>query len=173
VTSDLYFGIDGGTTGGIAIIYGSTGDIHELRPMPLKNGMIDGSALGSILCAYNDWTSVITVAIEDCPMHAKSALAIRSMGISFGIIYGLACRELPSKRIITVRSGNPKDSWQRAVLGKVPQGGTKAAAFEKARKIWPDQEWPTKWPRGTVPHDGLIDAALIAHHARNLDLAKP
>jgi hypothetical protein len=24
-----------------------------------------------------------------------------------------------------------------------------------------------------VPHDGLIDAALIAHHARNLDLAKP
>jgi hypothetical protein len=92
------------------------------------------------------------------------------MGISFGIIYGLVCRELPSKNITTVRSGNPLDSWQRAVLGKVPQGQTKAAAFEKARKIWPDHEWPTKWPRGTVPHDGIIDAALIAHHARNLDL---
>ncbi len=173
MTSDLYFGIDGGTTGGIAIIYGSTGGIHELRPMPLKNGMIDGSALGSVFHSYNSPYDVITVAIEDCPKHAQSKAAMRSMGISFGIIYGIVCRELPSKRIITVRSGNPKDSWQRAVLGKVPQGGTKAAAFEKARKIWPDQEWPTKWPRGTVPHDGLIDAALIAHHARNLDLAKP
>jgi hypothetical protein len=172
MTSDLYFGIDGGTTGGIAIIYGSTGEIHELRPMPLKNGMIDGSALGSILCAYNSPYDVITVAIEECPMHAKSALAMRSMGISFGIIYGLVCRELPTKRITTVRSGNPKDSWQRAVLGKVPQGQTKAAALVKAHLIWPDQVWPTKCPRGSIPHDGLIDAALIAHHARNLDLAK-
>jgi hypothetical protein len=170
VTSDLYVGIDGGTTGGIAIIYGSTGGIHELRPMPLKNGMIDGSALGSILCAYNSHHDVITVAIEECPKHAHSALSMRSMGISFGIIYGIVCRELPTKSITTVRSGNPLDSWQRAVLGKVEQGETKAAALVKAHSIWPDQVWPTKCPRGSIPHDGLIDAALIAHHARNLDL---
>jgi hypothetical protein len=173
VTSDLYIGIDGGTTGGIAIIYGSTGGIHELRPTPLKNGMIDGSALGSIICAYNDPFTEITIAIEDCPKHAQSKAAMRSMGISFGIIYGLVCRELPTKRITTVRSGNPKDSWQRAVLGNVPQGQTKAAALVKAHSIWPEQVWPTKCPRGSIPHDGIIDAALIAHHARNLDLAKP
>lgn len=170
MTSDFYIGIDGGTTGGIAIIYGSTGDIHELRPMPLKNGMIDGSSLGSILCAYNSHLDVITVAIEECPKHAQSKAAMRSMGISFGIIYGLVCRELPTKRIITVRSGNPKDSWQRAVLGKVQRGGTKAAALAKARHIWIGHQWPTKCPKGSIPHDGIIDAALIAHHARNLGL---
>jgi hypothetical protein len=172
MTSDLYIGIDGGTTGGVAIIYGSTGGIHELRPMPLKNGMIDGAALGSILCAYNSPYDVITVAIEECPKHAQSKAAMRSMGISFGIIYGIACRELPTKRIITARSGNPKDSWQRAVLGKVPQGQTKAAALAKARHIWLGHQWPSKCPKGSIPHDGIIDAALIAHHARNLDLAK-
>jgi hypothetical protein len=170
VTSDLYIGIDGGTTGGIAIIYGSTGGIHELRPMPLKYGMIDGSALGSIFHSYNSPYDEITVAIEDCPMHAKSALAMRSMGISFGIIYGIVCRELPNKRITTVRSGNPLDSWQRAVLGNLDKGETKRAALRRARELWPDHAWPTKCPKGTAVHDGIIDAALIAHHARNLDL---
>ena len=173
MNSDLYVGIDGGTTGGIAIIYGSTGGIHELRPMPLKNGMIDGSALGSILCAYNDHFSEITIAIEECPKHAQSKAAMRSMGISFGIIYGLVCRELPTKRITTVRSGNPRDSWQRAVFGMVPRGQTKSAALLKAHSIWPDQVWPKKCPRGSIPHDGIIDAALIAHHARNLDIKTP
>ena len=173
MTSDLYIGIDGGTTGGVAIIYGSTGGIHELRPMPLKNGMIDGSALGSILCAYNDPFTEITIAIEDCPKHAQSKAAMRSMGISFGIIYGIVCRELASKHITTVRSGNPLDSWQRAVLGNLDKGETKRAALRRARELWPDHVWPTKCPKGTAVHDGIIDAALIAHHARNLDLAKP
>ena len=94
------------------------------------------------------------------------------MGISYGKIRATVELALPHAKIVTVRSGNPKDSWQRGVFGMVPRGQTKSAALLKAHSIWPDQVWPTKWPRGTVPHDGIIDAALIAHHARNLDLQK-
>jgi len=170
MTSDYYIGIDGGTTGGVVVLYGSNGGICIMRPFSLWRGIIDGNALGSFLVPFNHSYSQVTVAVEDCPKHAQSKSAMRSMAISFGIIMGVVRRELPTKRIITVRSGNPLDSWQRALLGTQPKGGTKPAALNKAQEIWTDQEWPTKRPGGSAVHDGLVDAALIAWHARNLDM---
>lgn len=172
MTTGYYIGIDGGTTGGVAVIYGSTGGIYTLHHFDLWCGMIDGNALGSLLVGFKNPHSNVTVAIEDCPKHAQSKAAMRSMGISFGIIIGVVRRELPTKRIITVRSGNPLDSWQRVLLGTQPRGGTKPAAMAKAREIWPDQVWPTKTPSGKVVHDGIVDAALIAWHARTLDMER-
>ena len=170
MTSDYYIGIDGGTTGGVVVLYGSNGGIHVMRPFRLWRGMIDGNDLGSFLVPFNHSYSQVTIAIEDCPKHAQSKSAMRSMATSFGIIMGVVRRELPTKRIITVRSGNPLDSWQRALLGTQPKGGTKPAALKKAQEIWTDQEWLTKRPGGKAVHDGLVDAALIAWHARNLDM---
>ena len=172
MTSGYYIGIDGGTTGGVVVLYGSNGGIHVMRPFIMWRGMIDGNALGSFLVPFNHSHSQVTVAIEDCPKHAQSKSAMRSMAISFGIIMGVVRRELPTKRIITVRSGNPLDSWQRALLGTQPKGGTKPAAMKKAQEIWTDQEWPTNRPGGKAVHDGLVDAALIAWHVRNLDMEK-
>ena len=141
-----------------------------MRPFNLWRGIIDGNELGSFLVPFNHSYSQVTIAIEDCPKHAQSKSAMRSMATSFGIIMGVVRRELPTKRIITVRSGNPLDSWQRALLGTQPKGGTKPAALKKAQEIWTDQEWLTKRPGGKAVHDGLVDAALIAWHARNLDM---
>ena len=170
MTSDYYIGIDGGSTGGVVVLYGSNGGIHTMRPFNLWRGIIDGNELGSFLVPFNHSYSQVTIAIEDCPKHAQSKSAMRSMATSFGIIMGVVRRELPTKRIITVRSGNPLDSWQRALLGTQPKGGTKPAALKKAQEIWTDQEWLTKRPGGKAVHDGLVDAALIAWHARNLDM---
>jgi len=172
MTSDYYIGIDGGTTGGVVVLYGSNGGIHVMQRFSMWRGMIDGNELGSFLVPFNHSYSQVTVAVEDCPKHAQSKSAMRSMAISFGIIMGVVRRELPTKRIITVRSGNPLDSWQRALLGTQPKGGTKPAALAKAREIWTDQVWPTKRPGGKAVHDGIVDAALIAWHARNIDMEK-
>lgn len=171
--ADIYIGIDNGLTGGVAAIYGSTGEIRKLSGIPVKSGEVDSSMLSKCLeCMAPNHHESCVVGIEECPKHAGSTTALRSMGISYGKIRATVELALPHAKIVTVRSGNPLDSWQRAILGKVPQGGTKGAAFAKARNIWPDQVWPNKWPRGTVPHDGIIDAALIAYHIRNLDLQK-
>jgi len=51
-------------------------------------------------------------------------------------------------------------SWQKAILGKVPKGETKKYALDKAKSTWSDSF--TKNARCKVPHEGLIDAALIA-----------
>jgi hypothetical protein len=50
-------------------------------------------------------------------------------------------------------------------LGKgMAKGNTKVTALKRANALWPEQDWlATK--RSKVAHDGIVDAALIAHYA--------
>jgi hypothetical protein len=54
------------------------------------------------------------------------------------------------------------------MLGKkVPAGQTKVFALRKANILWPEQKWLAT-ARSYVPHDGIVDAALIAqYHLQN------
>jgi hypothetical protein len=45
------------------------------------------------------------------------------------------------------------------------KGETKRAASELARRLWPDESFFAT-ERCKTPHDGLVDAALIAEYAR-------
>jgi hypothetical protein len=104
----------------------------------------------------------ILVAIEEPLKHAKSSQAVRSMAISFGKCVG-ACDAIhvPVCRI------QVKD-WQDAVLGKgLAKGNTKVKALAVASKRWPEQDWLAT-SRSKVPHDGIIDAALIAYYVASL-----
>lgn len=100
-----------------------------------------------------------TVYFEECPDHAKSAYAMKSMATSAGkILAVLELKKLKTVRIIS-------HDWQPEILGKVPRGKTKEYALNKARELWPEENWlATK--RSTTPHDGMIDAALIAEYGR-------
>ena len=50
------------------------------------------------------------------------------------------------------------------MLGKkLAKGMTKVAALAAANKLWPQQKWIAT-NKSKVPHDGMIDAALIAHY---------
>jgi hypothetical protein len=53
--------------------------------------------------------------------------------------------------------------WQRKMLGRVPRGMTKKAALAKARKCWPEEKWLAN-ERCRTPHDGIVDAVLIAQY---------
>jgi len=171
--ADIYIGIDNGLTGGIMALYGSTGEIKMPSDIPVKSGEVDSAKLSRCLeCMAPNHHESCIVGIEECPKHAGSTTALRSMGISYGKIRATVELALPHAKIITVRSGNPLDSWQRAVFGLVPKGKTKSAAWGKACELWPDFEWPTERPNGRVIHNGIVDASLIAHHIRNLDLQK-
>lgn len=91
------------------------------------------------------------------------------MAISYGVIMGVlrCCASAMSEQttIHTVRSGNPKDSWQRRMLGHAKKAGeNKAKALALAKTLWP--EWTFIPPNGRTPHAGIIDAALIAEDYR-------
>jgi hypothetical protein len=81
------------------------------------------------------------------------------MGISAGKILAiLETRCISHSRILNY-------DWQPTMLGKVPQGKTKEYALNKVKQLWPDETFlATK--RSSVPHDGMVDAALIAEYGR-------
>jgi len=180
MTPDIIIGIDNGLTGGLVAISTTVnpqgaGCLIASLPMPVLKSCreIDGDEVsGWVRRMTNGHPTVI--ALEECPKHANQAIVMRSMATSYGILVGAitAGTDITNNQIVRVRSGNPKDSWQRAMLGKLAQGETKAAALKLANQLWPDETWLPSTRRST-PHTGLIDAALIAEfYRRKITTAK-
>lgn len=190
--SILHIGIDNGISGGLVAI-GPCGSYIEGIAMPSmirrhgwkewvkrkKAGIITKEFIQATENHIDaqvmiGWIKAITdsrpceIVIEECPEHADRTSIMRSMGISYGILIGSISSCLPHCNLRVVRSGNPKDSWQRALLGKVEQGGTKEAALKLARELWPDVGFLAT-ARSKTPHTGIVDASLIAEYARRLD----
>lgn len=97
------------------------------------------------------------IVIEEPLRHARSSQAVRSMAISFGRLAALSELMGYEPFCVEVRE------WQNAMLGKVPKGYTKVAALKVARTLEPDERW-LKNNRCRSPHDGIIDAYLIARY---------
>ena len=96
-------------------------------------------------------------AIVEEPGGAKSYKAAVSMAASFHALRGM----LEVQRIQFTRITPQK--WQKQLL-KAKSGDTKPAALRLATELWPNENWlATK--RCSVPHDGLVDAALIGYYA--------
>lgn len=157
-----YIGIDNGLDGAIVVV--ENGQIVHATAMPViklgKGRRVDPLAIVAII---GKWGSP-TVIIEQASKHSPGKLALCSTWRSFGAIETVC--ELTGVRYDVV---HPR-TWQKAFWAtpKMPAGqkfDTKAAAQAAANKIWPGREW-LKTPRCSTPHDGMIDAALIAEWAR-------
>ena len=158
-------GIDNGISGGLCAVAAFDGAVLAYRAMPIKKtaktSEVDIHALLEWLEPYR---KNMIVCVEEPLKHAKSSQAMRSMSISFGLILG-ACE---AKRF-EVRRVQVKE-WQDAVLGKrLAKGMTKVAALAIANKLWVSETWLAT-SRSKTPHDGIIDAALIAHYNRDHQL---
>tara|TARA_R100000353_G_scaffold165390_1_gene126508 strand:- start:799 stop:1068 length:270 start_codon:yes stop_codon:yes gene_type:complete len=81
------------------------------------------------------------------------------MSINFGKMLG-AC-EIKGWHVVPVE---PRE-WQVEILGRIPAGSTKTAALALVSEVTPDEDW-TKKGRSMNPHDGMIDAYLIAEFGR-------
>jgi hypothetical protein len=152
-------GIDNGISGGLCALSAFDGAVLAHRAVPTKQvaskSEVDIRALLDWLEPYrND----MIVCIEEPLKHAKSSQAMRSMSISFGLIVGACEAKQFSVHRVQVKE------WQDVMLGKrLAKGMTKVAALAAANKLWPQQRWIAT-NKSRVPHDGMIDAALIAHY---------
>lgn len=157
----MIIGVDNGLNGGLVAISKETGAVIEKTVMPTlhrcKKNEVDTRAV-------YEWTmsleSDFIFAIEEPLRHAKSSQAVRSMGISFGKLLGLAESRQWDTRCVQVRN------WQRSMLDHlIPAYDTKKAALIKANVLAPEECWQ-KSKRASKPHDGMVDAFLIAHYIR-------
>lgn len=159
----MILGIDNGACSG-AIVALSAWDGELLGYTTLPNHKVKGKTqldtrrLRQWVCDFELPPTV--VAVEEPLHHAPSSQSVRSMGICYGQILGLCCGMFWHTESVTV------NEWQKSMLGKFPKGQSKKAALKKAGQMEPDQQWldPRK-PRARTPHDGIIDAYLIAKYA--------
>lgn len=158
----IRIGIDNGLTGGIVAISDHPGPPIAMIPMPTR-GKSKGNEVDA--AALIEWMHMIgpldriTVTLETPGKHSPGAQALCSMWDSYGAIRGV----LESHRIRHHRI--TPQSWQKVMLVGCAKGDTKPAALAKAKQLWPDETWLAS-RRCTKPHDGLVDAALIAEYSR-------
>lgn len=157
----MIVGVDNGLDGALCAISRHDGSIIDKIRMPTyqrsKKREVDIRTINKWLV---DLHTPFVLAIEEPLAHARSSQAMRSMAISFGKLLGMA----ESHRYEVVRISVHK--WQKMMLGHIPKGQTKKFAFELANQLAPSENWLAN-KRCRTPHDGMIDAFLIARHYWN------
>lgn len=149
-----YIGIDIGTNGALACL-----DESSLFYMLLKEDWID----------YIRKQKGSLVMIED--LHSIYGSSAKS-NFQFGVNNGLVMGALTALRIDYLKV-HPK-LWQKEMWRGVPpilkngKVDTKATSLEAARLLYPTETFlATK--RSTTPHDGIVDAVLLAHYCKLYD----
>lgn len=155
----ILVGIDNGASGAVAAISAATGKLitHCVVPTRIRRGKteIDPVCLRKWIESLEDPHTGVWV---EEPLHrAASSQSLRSMAINFGLIYG-ALQTAPF--VAYVRPVQVID-WHRSLIPDTPQGKSKVAALKLARALEPDEQWLAS-PRCRTPHDGIVDAFLIA-----------
>ena len=171
----IYIGIDCGLDGGIVTI-DERGQIIDKRIMPTveagKGRKIDLHELDRIFmnCGFlNSDNERPTIIIENPGHHAPSASGLRSMTYSFAVTE-MACVANSLRYHDLLSQKWQKEFWSKPKMPKGKKFDTKAAALMAARKLWPQEEW--RMPSAKTgkllknPHDGIVDAALLAEYAR-------
>lgn len=159
----IYVGIDNGLNGGIVAVQ-EPGKILESYVMPTR-GKTKGNEVDAKLIRMflEEWPAQeLTVILETPGKFAKGVQAISSMWDSYGATRGVL-------EAIGIRHHRiTPQSWQKVMLVGCKTGDTKPAALLRAKQLWPGEQW-LETPRCKKPHEGLIDAALIAEYGRITD----
>lgn len=155
--SKVFVGIDVGFNGGIVAINEDT-TIVEQHCIPK-----DITELYQPFSTISDNYDEIHCWVED--VHSIYGMSAKS-NFRFGWIKGaketLARDYFGVCNLVTPKVWQ-KDIWRDEDVVLNSKGGkdTKATSLKAAERLWPGHDF-TRSARATKPHDGLVDAALIA-----------
>jgi hypothetical protein len=165
-----YIGIDVGKTGGVAILFeDGTLELHKIPVVGVSKPQINEHELNRILSLHNGDESIY--ALENVT-SIRGASA--GSNFTFGDTKGLKRGMLVGMGVRFVMVA-PKE-WQKVAWNGIPvvkkangRNDTKAISLLASQRIFPGQSFLAT-PRSSVPHDGLIDAALIAYYLKTKNL---
>lgn len=167
-----YIGIDPGLDGGIVELRGSQLDKSIMPTIsPGKGRKIDLADLKLMATFWKvaiDHDREVHAILENPGGHAPSAAGLRSMTYSFAVAEMLLVAFAIPYTIVRAQTWQ-REFWKRPQLAKGVKFDNKGAALAAARRIWPAEDW-TKSERATKPHDGMVDAALLAEWGRRGNL---
>lgn len=159
---NVYIGIDNGLTGGMVALSDHAGPPIAMTTMPtrsrVKGNEVEGHEIWKWIRQFSD-IGPVSVILETPGKHSPGVQALCSMWDGYGVIRGILESRLIRHHRITPQS------WQKVMLPGCAKGDTKPAALARARQLWPGEDWMAT-ARCSKPHQGLIDAALIAEYGR-------
>ena len=159
---DCFVGIDPGLHGGVAVL-NADGGIEYKCEMPVqaigKRKKVDGGAVHCVLyCASG---AAFIVIEKQQPFPKQGGVSNFTTGRGYGALETVL--EILNEPWEAVRP----QVWKKA-MGVVGTGAAgKRAAAVVARRLWPHEEWLQQ----KNPHDGMVDALLIAEYARRLHVS--
>ena len=161
-----YIGIDIGKKGAYFLLNGD-GEEMTRGPIPMIKNKVDWHKLNEILSPYEGFNGM--VGYEKLGLiYGSSKKVAFSMGEQYGsvrmccIANSLQYTEVPAKK------------WQAEIFqgqekifitGSKSKIDTKAMALMAAKRLFPKVNLLMS-ERSSVPHDGLVDALLIAEYLR-------
>lgn len=159
----IYIGIDPGKDGGFSALDDS-GRIVSMMKTPIIGKEYDVRGIVQFLSQFTN--DQLHVGIEN--VHAIQNAGRTSnftfgkgLGILIGVVEGMG---LPYT-MVTPQTWQ-KNAWSGIpVLKKGNSKDTKGMSLVASRRLFPDHDF-TVSVRATKPHDGMIDATLIAYHLK-------
>ena len=156
----IFVGVDNGNDGAIVALDHTGSIIYQTR-MPTvpdtKGKLVDERAICRIIKDLN-MKGDVCVMLEEYTF-ARQFTALKKMADSFATI-----RTITHLLGLPFTSITPKE-WQLYYFKK-PKGSqdwcTKVAALKAARELWGKHDFRAT-ERSKIAHDGIVDAALIAH----------
>lgn len=173
IKQKVSIGVDVGKNGAIVALYQDGS--YTTHPIPLINREYD---IPGIISLFKEWSDKYDLHIVLEQVHAifgSAAGATFEFGRGFGILEtAIVSQQLPYTLV------QPK-TWQKLCFQGVPeirkvatekqraanrQGkvDTKAMALIAVKRLFPTMK--LTFGKGTKPHDGLVDAALIAYYCK-------
>lgn len=153
---DVYAGIDPGKRGAIVQIEIEPGyQSINYNKMPFKDsGRIDNGLFWSIF--RGTALKRMKICIEKAqPMPKQGVKSMFNYGFHYGQL--ITMLEISGWGYEEV----PPQTWHRSMT-KGYKGTSKEKALQAARELFPDEAFL----QGKKPHDGLVDALLIAEYGR-------
>jgi hypothetical protein len=167
--SKIYIGIDIGKSGAIAVFSGNNIVTYE---MPKISNELDYHALNKLLRQFCSNSKKPYVVFEKLGVIFGSGKSTAfSMGHQSGAVeMSCVANDIPYTKVRAV-------DWQKQMFQGVQEitktgsskKDTKAMALVAIKRIFPDLKL-TFGTRATKPHDGLVDAVLMAEYARRNNL---
>lgn len=162
--ADYIVGVDPGQKGGLVCLDIGTGALVKWLRMPLAGKEVDGTEIVRFLSTCDTVKGPLSVCgvgieIQGCRPE-QSAQSGMTTGDNFGVIKGVCMGLLMPRYMVRPQA------WMRVMLkGKSKKLTTKQRAFQTAKELWPAETWLAN-KQCRTPHDGAIDAALIAEFCR-------
>lgn len=162
-----YIGIDIGKRGAICIL-GEDGEEIARAKMPMIKEVVDWHTLDRMLEVHEGFNGMVVFEKLGVIFGSSKKTAF-SMGEQYGAVR-MCC--ISNSLIYTEVQAK---KWQAEIFDgqeKIYKSGsktkidTKAMALMAVRRLFPSMEDLTLSEKAEVPHDGFIDALLMAEYAR-------